>query len=120
LKKNKTNKQTKKGPRSTTLLVATMLIASIRGYYGICCAPTVCEPQHKVPCLSLSLVVSVSSSVGENNNCLPLLPGLWADQMSRRLYGNHPPHTPSFNKPGHRKVHGPISNKGPPLCSIDH
>lgn len=38
--------------------------------------------------LPLSLVVS--SSVGENNNCLPLLLGRWEDQMSRRLHENHP------------------------------
>lgn len=90
-----------------------MLMTSTRECYGACCAPTVCEATAQ-GALPLSLVVSVSSSVGENNNCLPLLPGLWEDQMSRRLPGNHPC-TPSFNKPGHRKVHDPISDKGPLL-----
>lgn len=67
-----------------TFQVATVLMASIRGCYGACCAPTVCEAS----ALLLSLVTSVSSSVGENNNCLPLLLGRWEDQMSRCLHGN--------------------------------
>lgn len=55
-------------------------------------APLLCvRPPHSAwGALPLSLVASVSSSEEENNSCLPLLPGWWEDQMSRRLHGNHP------------------------------
>lgn len=82
-------------------------MASTRVCYGACCAPTVCE----AAALPLSRVASVSSSVGENNNCLPLLLGQWEDQMSRRMHENHPLY-PIIQQAGAQKSAWPHLKQG--------